>query len=142
MCDLESVLCAVFRLCYVQFAVTRSSLRSEHVSLRSVGRMHACICSNLVNSKVVVQICWGGRSSKQEMRYRHICMFEFLFFVEEEKFACLMELHMKLHMELHMELHGLFHMELQMQFRGVGGAPHVAPCGVPYGAPFGAPYEA
>ena len=46
LCSLWSVLCAVFSMCYVHFLVCvmcslqsrASSLRSEHASLRSVGR--------------------------------------------------------------------------------------------------------
>ena len=80
MCRSWSVLCSVFSLCHVQFLFCvvcslqsrDSALRSAHASLRLVGRMHACIYSKLVNAKVSVQISWGGFSSKQAMRYRHI----------------------------------------------------------------------
>ena len=67
MCRFSFVLCAVFSLCYVQFLACvmcsllsrPSSLRSEHASLRSIGCVHACICPNLVITKVGVQI-WGA----------------------------------------------------------------------------------
>ena len=86
MCRLLSVLCAGFSMCYVQSLVCvmcslesrTSSLRSEHASLRSVGRMHVYVYSKLVKTKVGVQILLGGLSSKQEMRYRHIHMSEVL----------------------------------------------------------------
>ena len=83
MCSCYFVLCAVLSQCYVHvldcvmFSLQSqpSLLRSEHASLRSVGRMHACTYSKLVKTKVGVQISWGGLSSKQPMRYRHICIY-------------------------------------------------------------------
>ena len=83
MCRCWSLLCPVFGLCYARFAVCvkcrlqsrPSSLPSEHASLRSVGRMHACTYSKLVKTKVCVQFLWGIPSSKQPMRCRHTHMY-------------------------------------------------------------------
>ena len=65
--DVQFLVCA---MCSLQSQP--SSLRSKHASLCSVWRKHACIYSKLVKTKVGVQICWGGLSSKQPMSYRHI----------------------------------------------------------------------